>query len=109
MLARVPEELIDLPEELVPYRRAYDEAAAAVAAYVERLEAEYRERYPDPGGVWHEDQARLRNAWTEDESAELQRLREARESARQALWDQPAHEAGQANGDWKRWKPLDRD
>jgi len=107
-LPSVPEELIAHPPELHPYRRAFDEATAALDAYVAQVEAACRAEYPDPGGRWDEVQAALRTAaWTPEQHAEVQRLRDGREAARKALWERPAHEAGRKSGDWKRWKPLD--
>jgi hypothetical protein len=89
MLPSVPQDL-DLPAELHPYRRAYDQAAAAVRAYVDSIDV--------PGGP--------RADWTLEQHAELARLRDARETARKALWARPEHAAGRANGDWKRWRTL---
>ena len=91
----------DLPADLIQLQRAYEDAHAAVTAYVAGREAEYAERYPDPGGKWNEDAAALRNAWTAEENAELQRLRDEQEAARKALWAHPAHSDG-----WKRLDEL---
>jgi hypothetical protein len=62
-------------------QNAYNEARAAVDAYAAQVGAEHRERYPDPTGPegeprWSEEQALLRTAaWTDEENAELDRLR----------------------------------
>jgi hypothetical protein len=90
MLPSVPQDL-DLPEALRVYRRAYDQAHTAVTAYIDSIDA--------PG--------QPRADWTPEQHAELARLRDARETARKALWAQPEHAAGRANGDWKRWRALD--
>lgn len=93
---RVPDDLPDLPEDLIQLQCDYETAHSAVTEYVARVEAEYRERYPDPGGRWDEGQALPRNAWTAEERAELQRLRDERETARKALWAHPEHGDGWA-------------
>jgi hypothetical protein len=89
-LTRVPDDLIDLPEALRAYRRAYDQAHAAVTAYIDSIDV--------PG--------QPRADWTAGQHAELARLRDVREAARKALWARPEHAAGRANGDWKRWRKL---
>ncbi|MEZ0066659.1 hypothetical protein ABIA32_002671 [Streptacidiphilus sp. MAP12-20] len=62
---------LPIPDDLVQLQRDLDAAGAALAEYSQRKTAEYRERYPEP------EQYRERNAWTEEESAELARLRAA--------------------------------
>jgi hypothetical protein len=64
---------------------AFRAAQAEVDSYVQRLSAEYRERFPDSPD-WHgqgpdPDAALLRARWSEQESSELSRLREAARSA----------------------------
>lgn len=93
----MPDDQPDLPADLIQLQRDYETAAATLADYVAAREADYAERYPDPGGRWNEDQAALRNSWTPEENAELQRLRDAAETARKTLWGHPGHSEG-----WKR-------
>lgn len=100
----MPDDQPDLPEDLIALQRAYEDAHAAVTAYVTRVEAEYAERYPDPGEKWDEEAAALRNAWTAEEKAELQRLRDERETARKALWGHPGHTEALAAGQWDELK-----
>lgn len=79
---------------------AYADARAAVDAYVAGVEAEHRERYPNPVGPdgeprWSEEQALLRSAaWTVEENAELDRLRAAANTALAALLEERAAAAG---------------
>ena len=100
----MPDDLPAFPDDLLQLQRDYEAAHAAVTAYVTRLESEYAERYPDPGGKWDEDAAALRNAWTPQEKAEHQRLRDAREDARKALWAHPGHTEALAAGQWDELK-----
>lgn len=64
-----------------PAETAYRQAQAAVTAYADHVHARHREQYPDPAGPngqphWSEEQALLRTgAWTDEENAELERLR----------------------------------
>ena len=97
----MPDNLPGLSADLIQLQRAYEAAHAAVTSYVAAREAEYAERYPDPGGRWDEGAAALRNAWTDEENAELRRLRGAREAARKALWAYPEHAEV-----WKRLEEL---
>lgn len=97
----MPEDQQALPADLVQLQRAYEAAHTAVADYVALQEAAYAELHPWPTGTWDEDTAALRNAWTPEETAELQRLRDAREEARKALWAHPEHGDG-----WKRRDEL---
>ncbi len=97
----MPDDLPDLPADLIQLQCAYETAHAAVTAYVTARETEYAERYPDPGGRWDEEQAALRNAWTPEENGELRRLRGARETARKKLWAHPDHAEA-----WKRLGEL---
>lgn len=65
---------------------AFRAAQGAVDAYVQRVAAEYRERYPDApdwrGQGPDPEAALLRARWSEEEGAELERLRAiAREAA----------------------------
>jgi len=121
----VPDDQPELPEDLVQLQRDYETAHASTTTYVANLEAEYAERYPFPrrkktvmvekkdgsgeepvevdgDPVWDEDQALLRNAWTDDENTQLRRLRGERETARKALWAHPAVTSAMAGGTWKQ-------
>ena len=77
----------DPPELTTAWQQAHDELTAYVAA----VEAQHREQYPDPlrpdgRPRWDADQAALRTgAWTEEENAEVSRLREAERAAVIAL------------------------
>jgi hypothetical protein len=77
---------------------AFRAAQAEVDAFVARVTAEYLERYPDSPD-WHgqgpdPDAALLRARWSEEESAELDRLRAVAREAALAL-----HRARAAAGD----------
>lgn len=64
-----------------PAQAAYSAAQAATEAYAQQVHAQHRELHPDPDGPdgqprWDEEQALLRTgAWTDEENAELERLR----------------------------------
>lgn len=70
---------------------AYQAARTELHNYINRIEAAHHEQYPDPPGRdgkprWDEEQAARRTAaWTEDENAEVARLREAERAAVLAL------------------------
>jgi hypothetical protein len=68
---------------------AFRAAQAEVEEYVQRISAQYRTRYPDSPD-WHgqgpDPEAALQRArWSEEESAELERLRTAAREAALAL------------------------
>ena len=86
-----------LPADDPQLAAAYQAARTELHDYISRIEAAHREQYPDPPGRdgkprWHEEQAAHRTAaWTEDQNAEVARLREAERAAVLAL-----HRARQA-------------
>lgn len=99
----MPDDLPAFPDDLLQLQRDYEAAHASVTAYVTRMEGEYAERYPDPGGKWDAEAATHRNAWTDAEKVELQRLRDERETARKALWGHPQHAEGWARRGELKW------
>jgi hypothetical protein len=86
-------EALPIPHDLIALQQASDQARAAADEYAARITAVYRERYPDPlvkgRPLWSEDQALLRGAWTEDEHAELSRLRADARGAVVTLYRHP--------------------
>ncbi len=120
----MPDDLPDLPENLVQLQCDYEAARATATAYAERVTAERRELHPDPrpkrtvtqtddGGkevqvtvegdpVWSAEQAALRNDWPHEQRDELQRLRDASKAALDALYSHPVVTAAMADGSWKK-------
>ena len=74
-------------EPLTPAEQAFADARANLTTYISSIETTHREEYPDPVGAdgrvrWSEAQAMLRSAaWSDEEHAEVERLREVERGA----------------------------
>ncbi|MDJ0347053.1 hypothetical protein QMK19_39875 [Streptomyces sp. H10-C2] len=86
----------ELPADLVALQAAFQDADAAVAAYVEAVD-HARAEEPADG----QEPASGRKVWSEEESDELERLRAVRMAALKALWGHPGVMEAMANGSWK--------
>jgi hypothetical protein len=100
----VPDDL-ELSADLIDLQRAYEAAQSAVTAYHDQVRDQRAQQYPDPivRGLpaWDEEQAALRNEWSPEERAELERLQEERNAAQKALWAHPAVAEALKSGGWK--------
>ena len=70
-----------------PADQAFADARANLTTYIAGIEAAHREQHPDPVGAdgrtrWDAGQAMLRSAaWSDEEHAEVERLREVERDA----------------------------
>ncbi|NEA72588.1 hypothetical protein [Streptomyces sp. SID13588] len=83
------------PADLVACQSAFQDADAAVAAYVESIDHAPAEELADG-----QDQAPHRAVWSQDQAGELERLRRVRMAALKALWGHPAVVEAMAGGSW---------
>lgn len=89
--------------DLAALQAAHNTARTQLDAYVAEAEGRHRELHPDPAGPagaprWNEAQALLRTAaWTDEENAELDRLRAAKDAAFMAMYRARTAAAGDAN------------
>ncbi|MEY9937276.1 hypothetical protein [Streptacidiphilus sp. MAP5-3] len=83
---------LPIPDDLVQLQRELDSASLALADYTQLKTAEYRERFPEPEQVI--DRAR----WTEEETAESQRLRAAELALVMAIHRHPVTQQALAEG-----------
>lgn len=83
------------PADLVALQSAFQDADAAVAAYVEAVDHAAVEEPADG-----QDQDPHRALWSEEQSEELERLRRVRMAALKALWGHTAVVEAMAGGSW---------
>ncbi|MCZ4101095.1 hypothetical protein [Streptomyces sp. H39-C1] len=86
----------ELPADLVALQAAFQDADAAVAAYVEATD-----HAPVDAPADGQEPAPSRKVWSDEESDELERLRALRMAALKALWGHPVVTAAMAGGTWK--------
>ncbi|GAA1977524.1 hypothetical protein [Kitasatospora viridis] len=92
---------LPIPPDLVQLQRTRIAAETAVAEYISRVDAQRRELHPDP------EQALERAAWSEDESAELGRLRAERDEFGRAVRQHPVLVQAREQGVlWPTWDAL---
>jgi hypothetical protein len=96
----VPDPL-PIPDGLVHLQRRRIAAETAVAAYITEMEARRREEYPAP------EQSLERGTWSADESAELARLRTARDRLGREVRQHPVMVQAREEGTfWPTWDAL---
>lgn len=83
---------LPIPDDLVQLQRELDTATAELGAYTQAKITEYRERFPLPEQVV--DRAR----WTEEDTAESQRLRAAQLALVMAIHRHPVTQQALAEG-----------
>jgi hypothetical protein len=100
----VPDDL-EIPADLLDLQRSYEAAQVAVTTYHNQVREQRAQQYPNPivRGLqtWDEEQAALRNEWSPEERAELERLQAERNAAQKALWAHPAVAEALKSGGWK--------
>lgn len=83
---------LELPDDLVQLQRALDTAFAAEHGYITQVEAERRAQYPD------EEQLLERRRWSDEQTAELARLRAETHAALMAVHRHPTLQEALASG-----------
>ena len=85
---------LPIPDDLIQLQREYDQAHAAVQQYVAEVDAGIgRADQADVDEIAHTpgpEEPPVRHEWTEEQHAELDRLREVRQAAMLAMHRHPA-------------------
>jgi hypothetical protein len=96
----VPDAL-PLPADLIQLQRARIAADTTLGEYIATVETRRREQYPDP------EQLVARRTWSDEEVAELTRLRAARDAAAETVRHHPTIQQAYAEQCWPvTWDAL---
>ncbi|MEU3459447.1 hypothetical protein ABZ721_05745 [Streptomyces sp. NPDC006733] len=85
----------ELPADLIACQAAFQDAHAAVAAYVDAIDNAPADEPADGA-----DPAPHRRVWSQEQAQELERLRAVRMTALRALWRHPVVVESMAGGSW---------
>lgn len=85
----------ELPADLIACQAAFQDADAAVAAYVDAIDNAPAQKPADS-----QDPAPSRKVWSQEQEEKLERLRDVRMAALKTLWGHPAVVQAMAGGSW---------